>query len=206
MVESRCDYSELMRVVVEFGEKYDFGRGYGHVFKVRDLALRIFDELRRLGLHGMGSRERFWLEAAAILHDIGVHVDEKCHNWASRDLILSSKELKEILDYLDLRAVAWIAFFHRRKPDPFEFEDEKWREVLESEYGESVVRLAAILRIADALDRSLRQVVRDVELERKDDVVLIKVYSEEDVTIEIDRVYKKAQLFEKVFNVYLEIC
>ena len=205
MVESRCDYSELMRVVVEFGEKYDFGRGCGHAFKVRDLALRIFDELKRLGLHNMGSRERFWLEAAAILHDIGVSAGGE-HHEASRDLILSSKELKEILNCLDLEAIAWIAFFHRKKPDPFEFEDEKWREVLESEYGESVVRLAAILRIADALDRSLRQVVRDVELERKDDVVLIKVYSEEDVTIEIDRVYKKAQLFEKVFNVYLEIC
>ena len=66
--------------------------------------------------------------------------------------------------------------------------------------------MAAISRIADALNRSLRQVVEDVELERKDDVLLIKVCSEEDAIIEIDRAYKKAQLFEKVFNVKLEIC
>jgi len=205
MAETRCDYSDLMRVVVEFGERYGFGRGCGHVFKVRDLALRIFDELKRLGLHDMGSGEKFWLEAAAILHDIGVPIDEKCHNWASRDLILSSRELKEVLDYLDLRAVAWIAFFHRGKLDPFKFQDEKWREVFESEYGENVVKLAAVLRIADALDRSLRQVVENVELERKDNVLLIKVYSEENATIEISRACEKAQLFERVFNIKLEV-
>ena len=56
---------------MELGRRYDFGRGEGHALKVRDLALKIFDDAERLGLHGMGPRERLWLEAAALLHDVG---------------------------------------------------------------------------------------------------------------------------------------
>jgi len=37
--------------VAEFKRRYDFGSGFGHAFKVRDLAPRILDEARRLGLH-----------------------------------------------------------------------------------------------------------------------------------------------------------
>ena len=50
-----------MNVMINLGKKYNFGRSRGHAFKVKDLALKIFDETRRLGLHTMGSRERFWL-------------------------------------------------------------------------------------------------------------------------------------------------
>ncbi len=162
--------------------------------------MKIFDEAMRLGLHDMGSKERLWLEAAALLRDIGASVGGEYHE-SSRELILSSTELRETLGYLGLRAVAWIAFFHRKKPDPLKYPDPEWKEFLESKYWSVVVKLAAILRIADVLDRSLLQVVGDVELEKNNDNVLIKVYSEEDASIEIERAREKAQLFEKVFSV-----
>ena len=165
---------DALDVVVRFGR--GFGRDREHAYKVRDLALKIFDEARRLGLHGMGSRERFWLEAAALLHDVGVSVDEVRHHAASRDLILSSEELRRALGDVGLGAVAWIAFFRRKRPDPLEYEYPEWRRFLESEHGDAAVKLAAILRVADALDRSLLQVVDDVELERRGGVVLFKVY------------------------------
>ncbi len=183
-------------IVIDFGRKYNFGRGQGHAFKVRDLALKIFDEARRLGLHDMGSKERLWLEVATLLHDIGVSVGGK-HHESSRELILSSKELEETLGYLGLRAVAWIAFFHRKKPDPFKYSDPEWRKFFENEYGDAVVRLAAILRIADALDRSLLQLVDDVELEREDDHVLVKVFSKGDASVEVERAREKSRLFEE---------
>lgn len=48
----------ILDIVIKLGEKYYFGRGKDHAFKVRDLALKIFDETRRLGLHSMRSGER----------------------------------------------------------------------------------------------------------------------------------------------------
>ena len=155
---SMMDDPGMLEAVMEFGRKYNFGRGLKHPFKVRDLALKIFDGTRRLGLHDMGARGRLWLEVAALLHDIGVSVGEEHHVY-SKKLILESNELRESLDPLSLKIVAWIAFFHRKKANPLEYSDVAWRELLRSEYGDKIVKLAAILRIADALDRSLRQVV-----------------------------------------------
>ncbi len=191
-----------LSAIVELGEKYGFGRGREHAFKVRDLALRIFDETRRLGLHEMGGRERFWLEAAALLHDIGVWVGEEHHAW-SRRLILEG--LKGVLDDPDLEAIAWIAFFHRRRPDPLSYSDPEWIKLLKSKHGDVVVKLAAILRIADALDRSLCQVVDDVKLDRVGGIVRIKVYSRGDASIEVERARVKGELFERVFSVGLEV-
>ena len=68
-----------------------------------------------------------------------------------------------------------------------------------------MIKLAAILRIADALDRSLMQIVDDVKLKMSDDKLLIEVYSEEDVSVEVERAREKAQLFEDVFNVMIEV-
>jgi len=68
-----------------------------------------------------------------------------------------------------------------------------------------VVKLAAILRIADALDRSLMQVVDDVKLKKSNGNLLIEVYSKENASIEVERAHEKAQLFEDVFNIGVEI-
>jgi len=83
--------------------------------------------------------------------------------------------------------------------------DPEWREYLKSKYGNVVIKLAAILRIADALDRSLMQVVDDVKLKMSNDKLLIEVYSEEDVSVEVERAREKAQLFEDIFNVMIEV-
>jgi len=196
--------TDVQRVVIVFGRRYDFGRGEGHALKVRDLALKMFDDARRLGLHGMGPRERLWLEAAALLHDVGVSVGGE-HHESSKELILSSEELRRALGPLGLKAVAWIAFFHRREPDPLEHPDPEWRELLKSECGGAVVRLAATLRVADALDRSLLQAVEGVELERDGDRVLVKAYSRGDASVEVERAREKARLFERAFGVRVEM-
>ena len=192
----------ILDIVIKLGEKYYFGRGKDHAFKVRDLALKIFDETRRLELHDMKSRERLWLEIAAILHDIGVYIGEE-HNKYSRKLILSSNKLKEVLNPLDIEAIGWIAFFHRKRPNPLTCKSPEWKKFETNK--DTVVRLVAILRIADALDRSLTQIVDNVEIEKRNNKILIKVYSNKDVSIEVERACEKAQLFQKIFKVKVEI-
>src|SRR4029077_1809025 len=61
-----------------------------HTRHVAALALGMFDELARLGLHDGAPRERELLWAASMLHDIGMSIDYDDHHKHSRYLILNA--------------------------------------------------------------------------------------------------------------------
>lgn len=64
-----------------------------HTKQVTRIALKIFDDLQNL--HRLGSTERFYLECAGILHDIGVHTQgAKGHHKASLNIILTTPILQ----------------------------------------------------------------------------------------------------------------
>ncbi|GEM_PF-835510 len=119
-----------------------------HAFHTRDLALGLFDALRQL--HGYESRQRLILEAASLLHDIGMtpgHEDD--HHKISRDIILSL-EMPGIHGN-DRILCAQVARFHRKsEPDR---EKHKTFTRLASEERLCVQWLSGILRVADGLDR-----------------------------------------------------
>ena len=58
------------RSVIELAERCNYWPE--HANQVARLALALFDQTR--GMHGLTDREREWLEYAALLHDIGVHI------------------------------------------------------------------------------------------------------------------------------------
>src|SRR4249919_3482005 len=64
------------RSIVELGERC--GYWSEHAQQVARLALSIFDQTR--SVHGLGDREREWLEYAALLHDIGNHISYEGHH------------------------------------------------------------------------------------------------------------------------------
>jgi exopolyphosphatase / guanosine-5'-triphosphate,3'-diphosphate pyrophosphatase len=143
------------RSVVELGERC---RWYpAHSEQVARLALSLFDQTR--GVHKGTDREREWLEFAALLHDIGGHISYVGHHRHSYYLIrnggLRGFEPQEI------EAMALMARYHRRgRP-------KKTHAALSSlpKASRQAVRLgAAILRIAESLDRSHAQLVDQVEL------------------------------------------
>jgi len=178
----------------------DPDRWFKHALQVRDLSLKIFDDTKRLNLHGMSGNERFWLEAAAILHDIGRSKDQDKHHIYSREIILKSKRLKEKIGDDNLDKIAWIAFFHRRKPDPRKYDDPDWVKLLESSKGSMLLMLISILRIADALDRTTSQVVRNVETKLDNNSIVFKLETRGNAFIEIARAYEKSELFKQVFK------
>lgn len=171
----------LDRRAVAIGRKYDFGRGRDHAFLVRKLALRIQKQMASLGLPA--EREsRSLLEAAALLHDIGVCVSPDNHHEHSRNLLLRE----------GLEEVAQLAYFHRSRPDP-----------RDHNAPERILRLAAVLRLADALDYSLDQRVLDVLLSRKGDVVYFEVLAVGKPVLVSFR--EKKTLFEEVFGVEIRV-
>ncbi len=128
-----------------------------HAETVLTLARQIFDQTR--ALHGLDGRARVFLEAAALLHDVGVAVNNDGHHKHSQYLIESS-ELVGLTDE-ERQIVALLARYHRKAPPNREHEEfgrlrRKERTIVE--------RLAAILRLADALDRQHASVVRGVHV------------------------------------------
>ena len=74
------------------------------------LALAIFDQTR--SVHGLGDRERDWLEFGALLHDVGVHISYERHHRHSYYLIKNG-DLRGF-DPQEIEMIALIARYHRQ--------------------------------------------------------------------------------------------
>ena len=147
------------RSVVELGERC---RWYpAHAEHVARLALSLFDQSR--AIHGLGGRAREWLEYAALLHDIGGHISYLNHHKHSYYLIreggLRGFEPEEV------EAIALLARSHRRGRLK---KSNRSLLSLPPAARRAVRAGAAILRIAESLDRSHGQVVGQVKLQLSD--------------------------------------
>lgn len=163
-----------------------------HSLHVASLALRLFDQTQRL--HKLGTKERAWLEYAAILHDIGYLINERQHHKHAYYLIVNS-ELGG-LSGDDIHVVANVARYHRRavphqKHDEFDSLSQK---------NKRIVRfLSAILRIADALDRTHFSAVRTLDV-RLGKTIIIHLHVTGDAVLETWAAKGRADLFEQVFH------
>jgi len=125
-----------------------------HTKHVATLALAMFDELARLGLHAGDPVERELLWAACMLHDIGMSVDYDDHHKHSRYLILNAG----LPGYspIEVAIVAQAARYHRKgMPDPGPL-----RALFTPEDAQRLDRCAVLLRLAEDLERSRDQLVR----------------------------------------------
>jgi len=129
-----------------------------HTDHVATLALGMFDELARLGLHDGDARERELLWAACMLHDIGMSVDYDDHHKHSRYLILNGG--LPGFTPVEVATIAQAARYHRKgMPDPGPL-----AALFEAEDLARLNRCAVLLRLAEDLERSRDQLVRGVEV------------------------------------------
>jgi len=63
-----------------------------------------------------------------------------------------------------------------------------------------VMKLAAILRVADALDRGHKQRVRGFKVEKRDAELLLHCTAQGDTSVELFGIARKADMFEEVFG------
>jgi exopolyphosphatase/guanosine-5'-triphosphate,3'-diphosphate pyrophosphatase len=164
-----------------------------HAKRVARLADRIFESTH--ALHQMSETEREWLRFSALLHDVGAYIGYKRHNRHSYYLIthgdLTGFSAEEIA------TIAAVARYHRGgRPKP---RHPEW-EALDAWRRHSVEKLAAILRVADGLDRLHRQVVEDVVCRVRRKKVVFEVEAIEDAEAEIEAAEVKADLFGRVFG------
>ncbi len=182
-----------MRGVWMLGVANDWGRGELHASYVAMHAVRLFEQLAgRLGLHERDLRP---LLVAALLHDVGLSRGEP-HEQHSYEVIMESGELEPL--GRDRRLAALVALYHRRRGDPRG--DPRC-----GGDADLVARLAAILRVADALDYSLTQPVEDVRVVERGDVLVLRLWCIDDCGLEADRVLEKGWLLEELLGKRVEV-
>jgi exopolyphosphatase/guanosine-5'-triphosphate,3'-diphosphate pyrophosphatase len=194
--ETPSDAALRRRCVDMFARR--FGCDEPHAQQVARLALQLFDATRRL--HRLGSRERELLEFAALLHDVGRSVSASKHHKHSSYLIRNGA--LEIFAPEEVSVIAAIARFHRGAIPRLSHE-----EIAELPSGarDAVIRLAAILRVADALDRSHGQLVRDLVVLRGEGLTRIYVDAARgDAALELEDASRNVKLWERVFDVRAE--
>jgi len=175
-----------------------YGSDSVHIQNVEASAVALFDELQEE--HQLGGRERLLLRCAAILHDIGVYVNARAHHKHSLYLIMNSDLFG--LTRHDMQLVALVSRYHRKAlPSPSHPEFA----ILPLEDRMTVAKLAAILRVADSLERTHRETPRPLEFRREADRFVILVRDMEDLTVERLVLRGKGNLFAEVFGLVPEL-
>ena len=99
-----------------------------------------------------------------------------------------------------------IANVIRYNSAPFDdYDDMASREPISRDEYLLIAKLTAILRLANALDRSHRQKFDQAKVTQKEDKLIISVTTDEDLTLEKITVSEKTPFFVEVFNVTPEI-
>ena len=170
-----------------------------HSLQVERLALRLFDLVQPL--HGLGEFERFWLQCASLLHDIGWVEGGQGHHKASMRLIQVSPLLA--FDPRERQIIGSIARYHRGslpKSSHAHFE------TLPEPDRVVVRKLASLLRLADGMDASHNSVVRKIEARLESRRVILECrvspYPALWERVSTDR---KKDLFEETYGKELKI-
>ncbi len=182
---------EVLASAVTVGRKYHFDEA--HARHVEILATSLFDQLG--SLHGLTDEDRRILQAAAMLHDVGQFVSYKGHHKHSLYLIAHSE--LPTFSQKEMQMVANVARYHR-KAHPAEHHDDFM--TMSQDERERVARLAAILRVADSLDREHAQRVTGVTAKMTDDEVVLWLDGTAGVLLEGWTLRQKANLFSKLFD------
>src|SRR3954452_21084910 len=96
------------RSVFELAERCNYWPE--HAQQIARLSVALFDQTR--AIHGLTDREREWLEYAAILHDVGVHISYESHHKHSYYLIKNG-DLRGF-DPEEIEIIALVARYHRQ--------------------------------------------------------------------------------------------
>jgi len=165
-----------------------------HTRHVATLALGMFDELARLGLHDGDPRERELLWAASILHDIGMSVDYDDHHKHSRYLILNAG--LPGFSPVEVAIIAQAARYHRKgMPDPGPL-----RALFGEGDTERLDRCAALLRLAEDLERSRDQLVRETRIALRDGEVELRLVADGEAAVPRWAANRETELFARAFH------
>jgi exopolyphosphatase/guanosine-5'-triphosphate,3'-diphosphate pyrophosphatase len=166
-----------------------------HSAHVAALALQLFDTT--VDLHHLPLDAREYLEAGALLANVGLVISHSKHHLHSYYVIRNS-ELTGLTD-TEIEIIAQIARYHRKsapKSSHLEFSR------LSADDQRLVRTLAGILRVAIGLDRSHDARVRNVMAHMRRDQLVIEAEGKrgKEISLELYTANERAELLEEVFG------
>lgn len=182
---------QIVRSAVDLGRKFDFDEA--HSRHVANLSQTLFDAL--VDEHHLDRRFSRILYLAALLHEIGQYISVSSYHKHSMYLILNSELFG--LSRKDVLLVGLVARYHRRASPKASHQGYA---ALDRENRVAVAKMAAMLRVADALERSHSQRVNDLQCVCDDGRLIISIPHIEDLSLEQLALKQKGLLFEEVFG------
>ncbi|MGB2960384.1 MAG: Ppx/GppA phosphatase family protein [Bacteroidota bacterium] len=187
----RLNRDQVIASAMQLGKKYSFDEQHGRT--VARLAVALFDQTR--SLHHLGLEHRLLLEVAALLHDIGGFVNVAGHHKHTQYLLVASPLIGLTQDQTAI--IANVSRYHRKSmPKP---QHELYR-LLSTKDRVVVSKLAAMLRLADAMDNEHASKVKEVDVEWNKPDFIIRLQGEGDLLLEKWALLKKSTMFEEVFS------
>lgn len=175
-----------------------YGDTIAHGEQVSRLALTLFDATRRI--HRLSGTERELLHFAALLHDVGHHVEHRRHHKHSFYLVKNA-ELQGF-DPDEIDRIALLCRYHRRsapKPD-----HEEWA-ALPPRAREGMRTLIGLLRVADGLDRGHAATVEALDVRVSRATVSIRVKGRDAVELDVWGARNKVDVLEERLGRRVEI-
>jgi exopolyphosphatase/guanosine-5'-triphosphate,3'-diphosphate pyrophosphatase len=186
----------VIRSAAAVARKYRVDRR--HAQSVAELAVRLFDALQ--AEHGLTQRHRLLLRVAGLLHEVGGFVSNRSHHKHSYYLIANAEVFG--LSREEHAIVGHVARYHRRAaPQASHLE----YMALPRDKRILISKLAALLRVADAMDRAHSEQIRDFRCERHGEDLVIVVPGVSDLTLERTALSQKGDLFADVFGMKVRL-
>lgn len=184
-------YNQVVASAINLGKRYHLDEE--HYRYVTRIALKLFDYLE--SELALDRHARLILEVAAILHDIGSFIRASDHHIHSQYIIVHSDIFG--LNKDDSTILANVVRYHRGDlPSAKHLEYAS----LPRSDRTMVLKLSALLRVADALDRGHSQHIQDFNIELTRDTLFLRAQGTHEITLERLALEEKADLFEDVFG------
>jgi exopolyphosphatase/guanosine-5'-triphosphate,3'-diphosphate pyrophosphatase len=174
-----------------------------HARQVERLSVQLFEATQPL--HKLDERALLLLKRAAFLHNTGMLIEARRHHKHSYQLIKGTT-MPDVTDE-ERHEIACIARYHRRALPSLSHEEFA---ALSDSARERVSALAALVRIADALDwshdgRVMHLAANEDLCDDRNWTISIWRRSASNLDDELEHAYEKADLFEKVFGQKLQL-
>ncbi|PJZ68633.1 exopolyphosphatase [Leptospira perolatii] len=177
-------------LLVSFTRDEDYAR---HVAK---LSLDLFDQLK--SFHHLGVEERELLEAAALLHEVGLFISHSAYHKHSYYLIRNSEAMLGFT-WGEIELIALTARYHRKSP-PKAKHREYQRISLRDQ--ETVQKLSGLLRVASACNRNRQGLIETIRCQTRKNQIIFSLVPKSgyDKSLELWACEEQAEAFETAYG------
>lgn len=186
------DFTEdILEAARNIGRRYMENETHGKALEKN--VCELFDGMKKQ--HGMDKRDRLLLQLAAILHDCGKYINMSHSAECSYSIIMATEIIG--LSHKEREIVANVVRCNGMEHMYYDdFSDQ-----MDEEMFRKVMKLTALLRIGNALDRSHKQKFKNIRISFREREMIITTDTVADISLEKGLFEQKADFFEEIYGI-----